>query len=49
MNKFEAFEKLKEYSKDLSAVSYDEVCDLFKNGIKHIPIPLAKNQENYQH
>ena len=42
MDKFEAFEKLKEYSKNLSAVSYEEVYDLLKNGIKYIPIPLAK-------
>ena len=46
MDKFEAFEKLKEYSKDLSAVSYEEVFDLLKNGIKYIPIPLAKVRKN---
>ena len=42
MDKYEAFEKLKEYSKDLSSVSYEEILDLIKNGIKYIPIPLAK-------
>ena len=42
MDKYEAFEKLKEYSKNLEVVSYDEVCDLLKNGIRFIPLPLAK-------
>ncbi|MBX0335549.1 hypothetical protein K3G39_20145 [Pontibacter sp. HSC-14F20] len=42
MDKFEAFEKLKEFSKNLSAVSYEEIYDLLRNGIKNIPIPLAK-------
>lgn len=42
MDKYEAFEKLKEYSKNLSSVSYDQVYDLLKNGIRHIPLPLAK-------
>lgn len=42
MDKYEAFEKLKEYAKDLSKVSYEQVYDLLKNGIKYIPIPLAK-------
>lgn len=42
MDKYEAFEKLKEYAKDLSSVSYEQVYDLLKNGIKYIPIPLAK-------
>lgn len=42
MDKYEAFEKLKAFSKDLSNHSYDEVYDLIKNGIKQIPIPLAK-------
>lgn len=42
MDKFEAFEKLKEYSKKLTEVSYEEIYDLLKNGIKLIPLPLAK-------
>lgn len=42
MNKFDAFEKLKEYSKKLSTVSYNEIYDLMENGIKQIPITLAK-------
>jgi hypothetical protein len=46
MNKREAFEKLKDYSKNLSAVSYEEIYDLFTNGIKFIPLPLAKVREN---
>jgi hypothetical protein len=46
MDKFEAFEKLKEYSKDLTLVTYDEIYDLLKNGIKYIPIPIAKLRKN---
>lgn len=46
MDKFEAFEKLKEYSKDLSLVSYEEIFDLIKNGIKKVPIPVAKVIKN---
>lgn len=46
MNKFEAFEKLKEYSKDLSSVDYDEIYDLLKNGIQKIPLSLAKVKAN---
>ncbi|MCR5863506.1 hypothetical protein LRS05_15875 [Flavobacterium sp. J372] len=46
MDKYEAFEKLKEFSQDLSDVSYDEIVDLLKNGIKFIPVPLAKVQKN---
>lgn len=46
MDKYEAFEKLKEYSKDLSSVSYEEIYDLLKKGIKYIPIPLAKVRKN---
>lgn len=42
MNKYEAFEKLKECSKDLSKITYEEIYELIKNGIKNIPIPLAK-------
>jgi len=45
MNKFEAFEKLKAYSKDLSSVSYDEIYDLLKYGIQKIPMPLSKIKE----
>lgn len=46
MDKYEAFAKLKEYSKNLSAVSYDEIYDLLKNGIKFIPLPIAKLWKN---
>ena len=46
MDKFEAFEKLKEYAKELSSVSYEEIYDLLKNGIKQIPIPLAQIKKN---
>ena len=46
MNKYKAFEKLKEYSKKLTTVSYDEVYDLLKNGIRYIPIPIAKLRKN---
>lgn len=42
MDKFEIFEKLKAYSKDLSTVSYEEIFRLIKDGIKKIPIPIAK-------
>lgn len=42
MDKYQAFEKLKELSQDLSSVSYKEIFDLLKDGIKQIPIPLAK-------
>lgn len=46
MDKFEAFAKLKKYSKNLSAVSYDEIYDLLKNGIRNIPLPIAKLWKN---
>lgn len=46
MDKFQAFGKLKEHSKNLSTVSYNEIYDLLKNGIKQIPIPLAKIKKN---
>ncbi|TQI71181.1 hypothetical protein JM79_2108 [Gramella sp. Hel_I_59] len=42
MDKYEAFEKLREYSKDLSNHTYEEIYELLKSGIKAIPIPLAK-------
>lgn len=42
MDKYEAFEKLKEYSENLDSISYEEVYDLLKNGIKFIPLPIAK-------
>lgn len=42
MTKYEAFEKLKEYSNRLQEVSYVEIYDLIANGIRHVPIPLAK-------
>jgi hypothetical protein len=42
MDKYKAFEKLKEYSKNLTSVSYEEIYDLLKNGIKFIPLPIAK-------
>lgn len=46
MDKYEAFEKLKEYSKNLTAVSYEEIYDLLKNGIRFIPLPIAKLWKN---
>ncbi|SFZ94417.1 hypothetical protein SAMN05428642_104169 [Flaviramulus basaltis] len=46
MDKYEAFEKLKEYSKNLTLVTYDEIYDLLKNGIKFIPLPIAKLSKN---
>jgi len=46
MDKYEAFEKLKKYSKNLTSVSYEEVYDLLKNGIKFIPLPIAKVRKN---
>ncbi len=46
MDKYEAFEKLKEHAKNLENVSYDEIYDLLKNGIKFIPLPLAKVRAN---
>ena len=46
MDKYEAFEKLKEFSTNLTSVSYDEIFDLLKNGIKFIPIPIAKLSKN---
>ena len=46
MDKYEAFEKLKEYSKNLTSVSYEEIVDLLKNGIKFIPLPIAKLWKN---
>lgn len=46
MDKYEAFEKLKEYSKNLDKVSYEEVYDLLKNGIRFIPLPIAKVHKN---
>lgn len=46
MDKYEAFEKLKDYAKNLDKVSYDEVYDLLKNGIQFIPLPLAKVRKN---
>lgn len=42
MNKFQAFEILKEYSNNLKNIPYEEIYSLLKNGIKQIPIPLAK-------
>lgn len=42
MNKFEAFEKLKEFSKKLTSVSYEEIYDVLQNGVKCIPFPIAK-------
>ncbi|WP_291074925.1 hypothetical protein [Empedobacter sp. UBA5987] len=46
MDKYEAFEKLKEYSNRLTEVTYEEIYDLLKNGIKFIPLPLAKLRVN---
>lgn len=46
MDKYEAFEKLKECSKNLTSVSYEEIVDLLKNGIKFIPLPIAKLRKN---
>ncbi len=42
MDKHEALEKLRGHSKNLSAVSYEDIVNLMKNGIKQIPIPTAK-------
>ena len=42
MNTLEAFEKLKECSKNLSNVSYEEIYKLFTDGIKFIPLPIAR-------
>jgi hypothetical protein len=42
MDKYVAFEELKRMSKNLSSTSYDDIFDLLKNGIKKIPLPLAK-------
>ncbi|WP_313261280.1 hypothetical protein [Sphingobacterium sp.] len=42
MVKLDAFNLLKEYSKDLKNVSYDNIINLLKHDIKKIPIPLAK-------
>jgi RES domain len=42
MDKYQAFEKLKEHSKNLTSVSYEEIFDLLKNGIRLIPLPIAK-------
>lgn len=42
MDKYQAFGKLKEYSKKLTEVSYNEIYDLLKNGIRSIPLPVAK-------
>jgi hypothetical protein len=46
MDKYEAFEKLKECSKNLTSVSYEEIIDLLKNGIGFIPLPIAKLWKN---
>lgn len=46
MDKYKAFEQLKEYSKNLTSVSYDEIYDLLKNGIRFIPLPIAKLWKN---
>lgn len=46
MNKYEAFEKLKKCSQNLSTTSYEEIYDLLKNGIKRIPLPIAKLWKN---
>lgn len=46
MNKYEAFEKLKDYSKNLNTVLYEEIYNLLKNGIGKIPLPLAKVRLN---
>ncbi|MFL9829272.1 hypothetical protein ABS764_00270 [Flavobacterium sp. ST-87] len=42
MDKYQAFEKLKEHSQNLTSISYEEIYDLLKNGIKFIPLPIAK-------
>lgn len=42
MDKYQAFDQLKKYSKNLVEVSYEEVYDLLKNGIKSLPLPIAK-------
>ncbi|TWP24359.1 hypothetical protein ETU10_03710 [Apibacter muscae] len=42
MDKYDALEKLKKYSQELNKISYDEIYNLLKNGIKKIPLPEAK-------
>ncbi|PQA96663.1 hypothetical protein B0A69_00795 [Chryseobacterium shigense] len=46
MTKEEAFEKLKEFSKKLDEISYDEIYNLLRESIKKIPIPEAKFFKN---
>lgn len=46
MDKYQAFEKLKEYSKNLNVVSYEEIYDLLKYGIGVVPLPMAKLWKN---
>lgn len=46
MDKYEALEKLKEYAKNLNSVSYEEIYDLLQNGIRFIPLPIAKVRKN---
>ncbi|SEM64991.1 hypothetical protein SAMN05421856_10570 [Chryseobacterium taichungense] len=42
MTKEEAFEKLKEFSKKLDTISYDEIYTLLRESVRRIPIPLAR-------
>lgn len=46
MTKEQAFEKLKEYSKKLDEISYDEIYSLLRESISRIPIPVAKFHQN---
>ena len=46
MTKEEAFEKLKEFSKKLDTISYDEIYTLLRESVRRIPIPLAKFHKN---
>lgn len=46
MNKENAFETLKEFSKKLDEISYDEIYTLLKESIRRIPIPVAKIHKN---
>lgn len=40
--KIEAFSLLKKYADGLTEVTYDEIVDLLRNGIKEIPFPITK-------
>lgn len=46
MTKEEAFEKLKEFSKKLDKISYEEIYTLLRESVSRIPIPVARFQKN---